>query len=722
MKKIFGMLVLAGAAAGCGQADLTLGAGEPGMGLDSTKQEEAWSSQDNPALFGAGLETKLEALPDVGEAQNIPWAGNYWPVYEDSINHKWAGAGSDSPSLKYQKAFGGTNVEDLVSKHHGIDAQSSRKECSQSSDCESGMGEVCSKREGKDKGRCIPTWWGICHAWAPAAILVPEPKHEVTKNGVTFKVQDIKALVTLAHNSTKTKFVSLRCNKMQTQPDGGSGIAYDPYGRPSSQDSECRDTNPGTYHLLLANYLGKLKQAFVEDRTWDHEVWNQPVRGYRVTSKKEVSAQEANRLIGATSVGGTAVKKTATVAKDAWQHFEAFAIQAGQSIKVVMTGSGDGDLFVKFGAQPTAQAYDCRPYDSGSAETCELVAPAGATQVFVSVNGYAASSAVELAITVGGSVPTAYQFNPKAVKFVQIASEVDYISESSSSTDGNLGARIDQYTRTDRYEYILELDGAGNVVGGEWLGASKKAHPDFLWLPTGVGSDSVAGGAIKYASVKALLDASIAPEGGGTTGGSTKEQTESGTLAKGAWKQLGPFAVVAGGTFKVEMTGTGDADLYVKKGMAPTASVYDCRPYKGGSAESCEASGEGAYYVGVYGYATSSTFTVKITWTGAGGAVTPPPSVFTHLDVSGSVAQGELKVFELVLPAGKKVTLTTSAPSDVDLYVKMGSAPTLASYDARGYTASGNESITYTATEAGKLYVAVHGYQASTFTLKSRDN
>ena len=47
----------------------------------------------------------------------------------------------------------------------------------------------------------------------------------------------------------------------------------------------------------------------------------------------------------------------------------------------------------------------------------------------------------------------------------------------------------------------------GRIVGGEWVGESKQAHPDFLWLPTGVGASTVAGGAISYANVKALMDA-----------------------------------------------------------------------------------------------------------------------------------------------------------------------------------------------------------------------
>src|SRR5262245_5349173 len=76
---------------------------------------EAWGSSDNPAMFNANLEYRMDQLPRTGEARNIPWAGNYWPVYQDSINHKWAGASSKAPSTKYGEAFGVTGVENAVS-------------------------------------------------------------------------------------------------------------------------------------------------------------------------------------------------------------------------------------------------------------------------------------------------------------------------------------------------------------------------------------------------------------------------------------------------------------------------------------------------------------------------------------------------------------------------------------------------------------------------------
>src|SRR5215471_15475441 len=55
--------------------------------------------------------------------------------------------------------------------------------------------------------------------------------------------------------------------------------------------------------------------------------------------------------------------------------------------------------------------------------------------------------------------------------------------------------------------------------------------------------------------------------------------------------------------------GTGDADLYVRLGSAPTLSTYDCRPYITGNSETCTftppAAG-GTYYVKLNAYTTYS--------------------------------------------------------------------------------------------------------------------
>ncbi len=94
---------------------------------------------------------------------------------------------------------------------------------------------------------------------------------------------------------------------------------------------------------------------------------------------------------GGTPNSGT---DTRSVARNAFVHYEALPVLAGSTITVVVTdSSGDADLYVRFGAQATTTAYNCRPYlDAGAPETCSLTVPAGTTQAFVSVRGYTAAT------------------------------------------------------------------------------------------------------------------------------------------------------------------------------------------------------------------------------------------------------------------------------------------------------------------------------------------
>ena len=49
--------------------------------------------------------------------------------------------------------------------------------------------------------------------------------------------------------------------------------------------------------------------------------------------------------------------------------------------------------------------------------------------------------------------------------------------------------------------------------------------------------------------------------------------------------------------------GSGDADMYVRKGEQPTTATWDCRPYRWGNDESCNQSdGGGRYWVMIRGY------------------------------------------------------------------------------------------------------------------------
>jgi transglutaminase elicitor/pre-peptidase len=683
---------------------------------DADYKAEAWDPvTDNPNAFASNLEYTLANLPREGVATNRPWASSYWPSYEDSINVKWGGSSSDSAVAKYAKAFGldPAATELKVSQFAGIERyRSTRTACDDDSACNADIGESCAKRAGTSKGVCIPTWWGICHAWSPLAVMMPEPKHEVSYNGVTFKVNDIKAMMILAWNSTESKFVSTRCEENTNE------LARDAYGRPSSQ--ECRNSNAGTVHTLLTNYLGLRHEGFVYDRTLADEVWNQPIRSYHVTMQDQVTARQANELLGVTAAGGRQTSASGSVAKDVWYQATPVTVAAGEGFTVTMSGSNDADLYVNFGSQPTDSAYACRPYTGGSAEECALTVPTGVTKAYVAVKGYAASSSFQLHMVAGGSTPDSYVFNTSADALYHVKLTIDFITEASASTDGYLGDN-QHYIAQDNLEYILEVK-AGKVVGGEWVGASKNAHPDFLWLPISRSSVSVANGALDYAKIKMLYDLSVAAPGGGTSGGG-KRVTDSFSVAQYAWKNYGPFNVSSTGKITVTMTGDNDADLYVRKGSAPSPTAYDCRPYQNGSAEQCTLTGGGTYYVGVRGYAASSAVSITTEYDeGSGGTTTPPPGSVVHLNLQDAVADGEMKFYTVNVLAGQKIVVKTFSSNDVDIYVQMGSDPTRDAYLMRAWTTSGNETITYTPTSSGTLHIGVDGYEAGSFTLRTSDN
>jgi secreted trypsin-like serine protease len=67
---------------------------------------------------------------------------------------------------------------------------------------------------------------------------------------------------------------------------------------------------------------------------------------------------------------------------------------------IVRGGSGDADLYVRQGSQPTTTTFTCRPFLTGNNEFCTINAPAAGTW-FVSLRGFAAYSGAALTVTVG---------------------------------------------------------------------------------------------------------------------------------------------------------------------------------------------------------------------------------------------------------------------------------------------------------------------------------
>jgi hypothetical protein len=83
----------------------------------------------------------------------------------------------------------------------------------------------------------------------------------------------------------------------------------------------------------------------------------------------------------------------------------------------------------------------------------------------------------------------------------------------------------------------------------------------------------------------------------------------SSTVAGGGTKKFST-PVLATGTYQFDMTGTGDADMYLRIGSVPTTATYDCRPYKDGSNESCQVTltAPAKLFINVRGSAARSAF------------------------------------------------------------------------------------------------------------------
>ena len=90
-----------------------------------------------------------------------------------------------------------------------------------------------------------------------------------------------------------------------------------------------------------------------------------------------------------------------------------------------------------------------------------------------------------------------------------------------------------------------------------------------------------------------------------------------------------------------------------------------------------------------------------------------------------SVSKGEMLSFSADVTPGTYLVALGEDPAhkggDADLYVKLGTAPTLSSYACRPYSDGNNETCTVKVTAATKLFASVNGYAAGEtfFTLKA---
>lgn len=284
---------------------------------------DAWDYTNDPARLARNLNYKLAELPRSGKLDKpvwrdrypkavgkapVAWSDTYWPSVHGSTNTRWQGGSEKSPLEKYDQAFNGKagceampddlcgegakakwdeyfacagpaatwqvqHFQNIYEQIDGIDNDTDGEtdECD-SSDDEGTQG-----------------WWGLCHAWTPAALLEPEPQKAVTYNGVTFDVADIKALIATVYDANEAMMLGGRCNEKEIKPENTA-----------SANLPCEDTNPGSLHVIVTNFIGINDSALAMDRTRNYEVWNQPIVAYEISQQDEVSSKRAQECVGGT--------------------------------------------------------------------------------------------------------------------------------------------------------------------------------------------------------------------------------------------------------------------------------------------------------------------------------------------------------------------------------------------------------------------------------------
>jgi PKD repeat protein len=247
-------------------------------------------------------------------------------------------------------------------------------------------------------------------------------------------------------------------------------------------------------------------------------------------------------------------------------------------------GTGDADLYVKFGAAPTLSSYDCRPYVSGNSESCPI-ATAQAGTYYVMLNAYASFTGVTLtgSYTAPGSGGT-----PTANFTFTMSGLTATFTDTSTDSGGTIGSHSWTFG-----------DGATSTAASP----SHTYASANTYSVTETVTDSVNGtSSSKTSSITISVSGNVLTNGVPVTGlsGSNGTLSAAYTLTVPAGK--------TSVTIKIS-GGTGDADLYVKLNAAPTLSSYDCRPYISGNSETCTftpPAGGGTYYVKLNAYATYS--------------------------------------------------------------------------------------------------------------------
>jgi hypothetical protein len=444
---------------------------------------EPWDYHNDPVNLDPTFQYQASTLPTSGTASVLPHPGWFWSTWQDSIDYRWNGLGTLAPAEKYAFLSGAMDFVHDVSTTYGVLSEGTLA-CHATSDCPSGMS--CGLRPGSS-GVCIPDGNGICNGWAGFAMQEPSARDPVTRDGVTFFPGDIDGLMSLLYANAPYRLVGDRCN---------GSVAVDGAGR--EVDSSCRNLNAGAFHVALANLLGSRAVAFAVNEDSQGGIWNRPAFDYQLKNAQggahlEVDAPTAMAILG---LNATQV----TVPADPTSTTTGGGFVAPSDGRYVFRATSSSGAIVL--DMQKADGPSCDSATGGGEQVCVLDLRASDSLGW-SISGPGAGGA-QLALVTPGT-PSPYVYDAAATRFFFVGMQVSLVGTIPASQTPTTDPRPTAHVH--EYQWVLETDDAGTVLGGEWAASSKVDHPNYAWALTGFPAGA-AHVLLSYEDAKSLLDES----------------------------------------------------------------------------------------------------------------------------------------------------------------------------------------------------------------------
>lgn len=245
---------------GCGRAN------------DPSKLDETWNQYNDPRLMANQYIVNMGALPTSGEAASATWSDFYWPSRKGGLANRWATNMGGNPWSYGLFSF--NNLQRMSPQQIAALSPAEKYDI-----LKGDQNYSLTNYERRRNSPTQPAWAGLCHGWAAATINFPAEPGPVTLRSaagidVPFGAADVKGLLALVQQYRRgaSDFIGIgqRCNGL-----GFSGSPFANFTQP-----ECRDVNAGAFHIILTNYLGLQRQAFVADIAESAEVWNFPMNAF----------------------------------------------------------------------------------------------------------------------------------------------------------------------------------------------------------------------------------------------------------------------------------------------------------------------------------------------------------------------------------------------------------------------------------------------------------